>query len=225
MAGWSHAVDLAHAGSLVRVLPDEGGVAVDLVIGGTRPLARTPWADEVVPADVRAPDEPAWVARWRGGWQPCLPSTGHPDSGDPGQSFHGAASQARWTPVDRSADQVLLEWADGSGLVARRRWVLAEHSLGVRGELVNRSSSPRAVAVAEHLVLGDDLLGGDEVAVDAPATATLAPLDYDGRPDGAHVGWPGHPEHRWDRVGPGTPARVAALVDVRPRQVTVRAPR
>ncbi len=224
------AVGLWCGDATVRVLPAEGGAAVDLVLAGLHPLARTPWADDVAPWDAPAVDERTWVERWRGGWQACLPTSGQPDPGDARQGFHGAASQAPWTVVDRSADAVALEWADDDGLVATRRWALRQDALAARSQLRNDGGAPRSVAVAEHLVLGSDLLSGlqgpEEVlrVVPPPGTA-LAPLDYDGWPDGPPSPWPGPQGAARAVVGPGTPARVAALLDVRPPVVQVHSRR
>lgn len=192
------------------VLPDEGGVLVDLEIDGRPVLARTPWADDVVPSPQAAPDEETWVERWRGGWQVCLPSAGQPDPGDGRQGFHGAASQAPWNVESASDVSVLLSWSDADGLTAERRWMLADDEVVALTTLANHGAATRAVTVAEHLVLGGQLLAGPlTLTTDARA---LQPLDYAGRPDGDERPWPGDEDARWTRVDELTPARVGGLV-------------
>ncbi|WP_395638060.1 hypothetical protein [Pseudolysinimonas sp.] len=203
---------LAAGGLTATVLPAEGGVIVDARLGGRPFLAATPWASSVTAEPEPAPDEQTWVARWRGGWQVCLPSAGQPDPTDPRQGFHGAASQARWAVVESSEAHVALSWRDAD-LVAERAIVLGNGRLTVRTLLRNDGPAARQVLVAEHLVLGGDVLTAPlELATNAGA---LQPLDYSGVPDGIPVPWPGERAERWDIVDVATPARVAGLVDVR----------
>jgi hypothetical protein len=203
-------VRLAVEGMTATVLPDEGGVIVDARLDGRPFLAATPWASSVTASGDPAPDEATWVSRWHGGWQVCLPSAGQPDAADPRQGFHGAASQAAWTVVESSGSHVVLSWREADGLVAERAVLARAGLLEVRTSLRNDGTEPRAVVVAEHLVLGGDVLDGPlELATNAGA---VQPLDYDGRPSGAPVAWPAD---AWDVVDAATPARVAGLVDAR----------
>jgi hypothetical protein len=201
------------AGKLeVVVLPEEGGVIVDAYLGGRPFLTATPWASRVVAAATPAPDEATWVSRWRGGWQLCLPSAGQPDAADARQGFHGSASLAPWTVLEVSEAHVAMSWRD-TDLVAERTISLGHGLLEVRTRLRNDGSAERAVAVAEHLILGGDVLAGPlELTTDAGA---LQPLDYAGRPAGWRVPWPGHPDERWDAIDSATPARVGGLVNTR----------
>lgn len=206
----SRPVALAAGDLTATVLPTEGGVLVDARLGGRAFLAATPWADAVIPASAPAADESSWVARWRGGWQACLPSAGQPDPADPTQGFHGAASQAPWDVESATPAEVVLTWRDDTGLRAQRTWSLIGRGIQVRSLLVNEGDAPRAVVVAEHLVLGGDVLAEPlHLTTDASA---LQPLDYAGFPAGDPVPWPGAPADRWTEVDEATPARVAGLV-------------
>lgn len=210
MPGADAPLELASGRLTAVVRPAEGGVLADLRVDGRPVLARTPWADAVEASPLPAPDEETWVRRWRGGWQVCLPTAGQPDTRDARQGFHGAASQAPWRVLAATPASVLLEWSDPDGLAAEREWVLRDDTVIARTTLANRGDGERDVLVAEHLILGQDVLVGPlELATDARA---LQPLDYAGRPDGAEEPWPGEAAARWTEVGDGTPARVAGLV-------------
>lgn len=224
---------IALAAGRVRasVRPDEGGVVDALVVDGRPVLARTPWADRVGGGPGPAMSEAHWVARWRGGWQLCFPSTGHADvDATPAQGFHGVASQAPWELVELAADRATLRWADDAGLGAERTWRVTDDGIEAVTSAVNGGAAPRRIAVAEHLVLGGDVLApisdGSALALDVPAGTRLAPLDYAGHATGAAVAWPGASAERWPIVDAATPARVAALVgedaSLVPRRVTVR---
>ena len=192
------------------VLPREGGVVADLVVGGASVLARTPWADEVVASVVPAPDEDAWVRRWRGGWQPCFPTAGQPDPAAlPRQGFHGAASQAPWKVAGSRADALSLHWRDDAGLSATRVWSLTDDGLELSATATN-AGRDRALCVAEHLILGSELLApvDDGAVLRLDAAGTLALLDYAGIPTGDTARWPADD---WNLVADTTPARVAAL--------------
>lgn len=222
------------SGGRVRawVRAGEGGVVDRLLVDGRPALARTPWADDVVPSAGAARTEADWVARWRGGWQLCFPTSGQADPGaSPAQGFHGVASQTPWEVVEVAPDRVRLHWEDASGLTADRTWRLTADGIEAETSAVNRGAAERAIAVAEHLVLGGDVLGpvlaGATLELVAPDGSMLAPLDYDGRPAGPPVPWPGDPGARWQAVDAATPPRVAAILGreataTDPRQVTVR---
>lgn len=201
---------------------DEGGAVAELRIDGASVLARTPWAGAVVASAVPASDEDTWVRRWRGGWQLCFPTAGQPDPlVQPTQGFHGAASQAPWRVTSRDGDEVTLEWQDDAGLRATRRWMLADDGL-VATTTATNDGADRELAIAEHLVLGGDLLAplaeGAELRLEA--SGRIALLDYAGSPTGESAEWPAG----WDRVTGRTPARVAALVDQDPRSVALVGP-
>lgn len=194
------------------VLPGEGGVVADLVVDGASVLARTPWADDVIASVAPAADEDAWVRCWRGGWQPCFPTAGQPDpAAHPRQGFHGAASQAPWEVAWSQADALSLHWRDDAGLSATRRWSLTDDGLELSATATNEGRD-RALCVAEHLILGSQLLApvDDGTVLRLDAAGTLALLDYSGYPTGETARWPAGD---WDRVARTTPARVAALKD------------
>lgn len=212
-----------------RVLPDEGGVLIDLLVGDRPVLAATPWARSVAAGSVVPPPQPAaseydWVARWRGGWQLCFPSAGQPNPDAlHTESFHGAASQAPWVELARTANTVTLGWADRHGLSAEREWSLTNDGVAVTTRVLNGGNESRVLAIAEHLILGGDVLGPTST-LDVPSGTLLRPLDYAGVPEGKPHSWPGDPADRWATVDEHTPARVTGLVDVRPQRIRLHGP-
>lgn len=220
------AVPLALGRVTARVLPDEGGVLVDLHVDGRPVLAATPWAGGVQPAATAdaavAPTEADWVERWRGGWQLCFPTAGQPNprAAVP-EGFHGAASQAPWLQVARTADTVALGWADRHGLSAERLWRLTERGAAVAVRVRNDGPTSRPLAIAEHLILGGSLLAAP-LAVAPPPGAVLRELDYAGLPTGRRDPWPGDPGERWAVVDAATPARVVALENLAPQRIELR---
>lgn len=212
----------------VTIHPAEGGVATDLAVDGLSVLARTPWSDTVDAAPSPASDEQEWVRRWRGGWQLCFPTAGQPDpDAHPRQSFHGTASQASWTVDERTPTSAGLTWQDALGLRARRVWQLLDDGLRVTTTARNDGDHDRTLIVAEHLVLGADLLapifGGEPSRIDLPSPTSMVDLDYDGRPSGGGSPWPGDPTVQWEVVSTATPARVVALTPPRDSAVTLSA--
>jgi len=220
------AVTLERGAVSARVLPDEGGVLIDLLVDGRPVLASTPWAASVLPAPTPdaavAPTEADWVGRWRGGWQLCFPTAGQPNprAAVP-EGFHGAASQAPWLQVARTADSVALGWADRHGLSAERLWRLSDRGAVVAVRVRNDGSTSRPLAIAEHLILGGSLLAAP-LAVAVPPGAVLRELDYAGVPTGRRDPWPGDPGERWAVVDAATPARVVALEGLAPQRVDLR---
>ena len=215
-------VDLTRDGISARVLPDEGGVLLDLLVHGRPVLAATPWAAAVLPSPQPAPTEAHWVERWRGGWQLCFPSAGQPNPrARPVEGFHGAASQAPWLEVSRTADRVALGWADRDGLSAERIWQLTDDGAAVATRVHNAGDEARVLVIAEHLILGGDVLAGP-LALDVPTGTQLRPLDYAGLPEGTPRAWPGDPAERWTVVDETTPARVTGLAHVKPQRVGAR---
>lgn len=223
----SDGIRLVRGGVEAVVFPAEGGVLARLSVGGRDVLATTPWATDAPPPMSLATTEGDWVARWRGGWQLCFPSAGEPDpeSSWP-QGFHGVASQAPWAVAAVTADAIELEWSDDHGLTVTRTWRLTDSGARVETVARNAGSASRPLVIAEHLILGGDVLAPilrDDAAltITPPDDTGLAPLDYEGRPDGDRLAWPGPAADRWPRVDRETPARVAALVDVGPPGIRV----
>jgi len=225
------AVRLERGGISASVLADEGGVLLDLHVHGRPVLAATPWAGSVASLvagsaqhaeSAPAESEAAWVARWRGGWQLCFPTAGQPNPAAAiPEGFHGAASQAPWLEVARTPDTVGLGWADGHGLSAERVWRLTDDGAAVATRVRNSGSETRVLVIAEHLILGGDVLA-EPLEFDVPPGTVLRPLDYAGLPEGEPRAWPGEREDRWGVVDRGTPARVTGLTDVQPQRIGVR---
>lgn len=212
------------------VRPHEGGVLSDLRVDGRSVLATTPWAGAVRTHATPAVSEADWVARWRGGWQLCFPSAGaaDPESSWP-QGFHGVASQAPWRVVNVEESQVGLAWGDEFSLRVDRTWSLTDSGARVETVVRNDGAAPRPIVIAEHLILGGDLVrpvleDDAELTLRVPAGALLAALDYEGHPQAQPEPWPGAAADRWDRIDRTTPPRVAALVDVEPRVIRVEGP-
>jgi len=210
------------------VLPSEGGVLTSLLISGRSVLAVTPWAHEVTLRELPAMTEAEWVERWRGGWQLCFPSAGLADENSPWpRGFHGVASQAPWRVLSADDAHVSLEWRDKYSLTATRTWRLMDAGVAVETVVRNDSQSNRPVVIAEHLVLGGDLLepliaDGAQLEIVLPTGTDIARLDYSGHPLGEPAPWPGQIDERWRVVDRDTPARVAALVEVEPASVVIR---
>ncbi|UTT63364.1 aldose epimerase family protein [Microcella humidisoli] len=218
------AVRLEHGGVSATVLPDEGGVLLDLLVHGRPVLTATPWGSAVLPGARPAADESTWVERWRGGWQLCFPTAGQPNPlAAVAEGFHGTASQAPWLEVSRAPDTVALGWADREGLSAERLWRLTDHGAAVATRVHNAGDSTRVLVAAEHLILGGDVLAAP-LALDVPAGTQLRPLDYAGLPEGAPLPWPGDPAERWTVVDRATPARVTGLAGVQPQRIGARGP-
>lgn len=223
-------VRITSGSSSAEVLPDEGAALVSFRWRGRQVLARTPWAATpsrlAEPAPARAPahDEASWVERWRGGWQLCAPSTGQPSQNAP--FFHGEASQARWSVVAAEPDAIGLAWSSSDGrLRLRRTWrLLDESTIEAESLAISTSNSPLTIMLAEHLILGDELLeplrAGGAASMALPAEATPVTLDYDGRPsqDADDGDW----RERWGRVDRTAPGRVIGLSHASPREVSVR---
>ena len=212
-------VPLAHGDVSARVLPEAGGVLLDLLVEERPVLVSTPWASAVPPRVGPAITETEWVGNWRGGWQLCFPTAGqtNPAATVP-ESFHGAASQAPWREVSRSVDGVVLGWTDARGLSVERSWRLIDD--GVRSSTRVRNADPRArtLVIAEHLVFGGDVLS-EPLELDVPAGTRLRPLDYAGLTVGEPSPWPGRHTDRWTTVDRTTPARVTGLLALEPRRI------
>lgn len=196
-----------------------------LTVDGRSVLARTPWS--VTPSIRPAQDEPTWVRHWRGGWQLCFPNTGPPRAGArPTQGFHGVASQLPWRVLSQGAHSMTLAWEDEYGLLAERTLALLSDGLKVSTTATNAGAQEREISVAEHLVLGDDLLaavraGGPPLRFEAPQGTMFRPLDYDGTPSREPEAWPGDEKDRWQSLDAATPARLAALLKLPGRRVSL----
>lgn len=216
------AAGLERGGVSATVLPDEGGVLVDLVVEGRSVLAATPWTPRISPIARPARSEATWVERWRGGWQVCFPTAGPPNpSADPAESFHGEASQAPWREVSRTADTMTLAWEDREMLSAERTWRLSTDGAVVATRVRNFGGATRVVIIAEHLILGGDVLDAP-LELDVPVGTELRPLDYSGGPAGPPVPWPGDSAGRWASIDRAIPPRVSGLAGVRPQRIAAR---
>lgn len=220
-------ISLARDQLSAEILPEEGAVMSQLSVNGTPIVAKTPWADEVTASAHPAKDEPTWVSRWRGGWQLCAPITGQPVASDAQPAFHGAASQANWTVSEVSSSEATLEWTDDLlGLAIRRTWsLLSAGRVKVSTKLKNLSPESRLFGIAEHLILGGDLLQplieqGARAKLDYSSGATLHELDYAGAPTGRVLqGTEIGPQFKvLDRL---QQARVFALAGLQPQRISL----
>lgn len=220
-------ISLALENLSVEILPAEGAVMTRLEIAGKSLLASTPWSSRVQPSDVIAADEPTWVSRWHGGWQLCAPSTGQPDSSAKYPAFHGAASQAAWTLLQASESAAEFEWTDSQlGFSLQRTWrLLPGGRVQVASKLRNLSPEEQTFGVAEHLILGGDLLRpviekGVTAELDYSLDSVVHELDYAGAPTGRIL--------RGAEVGPqfrtldrNQDARVFALSDLQSNRISL----
>jgi len=216
---------LERGGLLARLRPAEGAVLDELGLDGVSVLARTPWAEDVTPAGhATLADEASWVARWRGGWQLCAPSSGQPSPAAP--SFHGEASLAPWRVEPVAPDHARGWWTsrDG-GLAIERSWRLTgSGTIEVASRLRNTTPESVPVIVAEHLILGGDLLtaalDGDGARLELPRADLLA-LSYSGEPDPTA---PPVDPARLTTLDRTTPPLVTGIADPDRRAVTVVTP-
>jgi hypothetical protein len=214
-------VPLHRGGVSARVLADEGGALVELTIDGRPVLTSTPWAPPATAPEAPAVGEADWVARWRGGWQLCFPTAGQPDpTARIPQSFHGTASQTRWTITEQTEESVRLRWSDEQGITADREWRLTEQGAAARTTVTNAGSHSRRLGIAEHLILGGDVLSGP-LTIEVPPDSGLQALDYAGLPLGSPVSWPGETSERWGILDASTPARVCGIISPEPRRIAV----
>lgn len=218
------AVLLERGSVRARVLPDEGGVLLDLLIAGRSVLTATPWADAIAPGTRPALTEEEWVRHWRGGWQLGFPTAGLSNpAATVLEGFHGIASQLPWRVTAVTPDSISLSWVDEVGLRADREWSLTDDGATVATRVRNDGGTARTLIICEHLILGGDALAGP-LELDVPAAACLRPLDYSGVPDGDPRVWPGDPADRWDSVDHETPARVAAILNLASSRIRARGP-
>jgi hypothetical protein len=142
---------------LVRLDPAHGGEVLDLVDlrTGRQLLGRPPFgSEEPLGGDL---DEPAWTARYRGGWQLALPNAGTAcDVGGSRHGFHGRASTDPWTVLAAGGSRCVLRWS-GHGLRVTRALELSAGALTVAVEVVGLEEPVPLVAV-EHLTVGLELL-------------------------------------------------------------------
>lgn len=206
-------IELRCGSTTGTVLPDAGGVLVDLTIGGRAILASTPWAASVAPTADLAATEDAWVSRWMGGWQLCAPTAGIADpAATPRQGFHGAASSTPWSVLDARPSAIRLRWCD-DGTTIDRGITLQPNGALATSRLTNTGQHPALILIAEHLILGAAVLEHEWHVVPGIGTR-IRELDYNGSPTGGEWAWPGPDQDAWSHVHPATPARVAGLVDV-----------
>jgi hypothetical protein len=148
---------LRSADLLVRLDPEHGGEILDLVDlrTGRQLLGRPPFGSEQ-PAGGDL-DEPAWTARYRGGWQLALPNAGNAcDVAGARHGFHGRASVDPWSPRAAGGGVCVLEWS-GHGLRVTRTLELLGGGLAVTVEATAVEGRVPLVAV-EHLAVGLELL-------------------------------------------------------------------
>lgn len=220
----SRETTIACGTSSATILAEEGGVLSSFSWRGCEVLARTPWADGIAPGPRSHRDEASWVRGWRGGWQLCAPSAGQPGGGSP--FFHGEASQSRWEVDAAEPSAVHLAWTASDRTISiRRTWrFLDDATIEAATTLRNDSASERPVIVAEHLILGQDLLAplldGRSAHLHLPPRAEPVHLDYDGRPSAAlaSADW----RADWGLVDRGAGGRVVGLRSPTPGEISLR---
>ena len=205
------------------VWPEEGAVVTDLRWRGRAVLCDTPWEVDPPSSGAPAATEDEWVERWRGGWQLCLPSTGQAAQSDALPAFHGRASQAPWGVIDQGPAWLTTEWVDPVGVFhAIRRIELGDNGdIAVTTMLRNISDAPADVQVAEHLIVGGDVLApvlqGGQIGLGVTGQPHVIDLDYAGAPTGRDVVW----DRDWSSLTTAQGGRVCVLADVASRDMTV----
>jgi len=143
-------------GTVAVVDPDHGGEVLDLIgSAGQRPLGRPPFAAS--PRRAGDLDEATWTDRYRGGWQLVAPNAGMPSIVDGDQhGFHGAASIAAWTVLERGANKATLQ-VETHGLTFTRIYILSTDRMRVETS-VEAIDRPRPLVAVEHVVVGVQIL-------------------------------------------------------------------
>ena len=222
----SQSVQLASDQLEARVLPQRGGVLVDLKIQNQKLLASTDWADDISPYTSYASNENLWVERWMGGWQLCAPNTGSGGLQSAAPAFHGSASQDIWSVLNQTNTSVELVWESlDKQIQIMRRWVVTNQAeVKAETSLVNQSDQVIPIGVAEHLILGSDFLR--PLTQDAVGylqhcpSAEIIELDYSGAPIG-QVPEAEKFDLRWSELSVDRPATVFALSNPTRKNISV----
>jgi hypothetical protein len=179
----------------VEVLPGLGGTiaAVRHVASGLSALGATPWdaIEEPEPSGAAA-DEPAWLARFGGGWPLMFPNAGDACVVDGlRHGFHGEASVAPWRAERRDGALVLSRRFLSAPVRMTRSLRLDGGRLVVEEEAT--ADAPVAAMWGQHVTFGSDLLAGPvEIATNATRVAACATYDPPANPlEPGRVGtWP-----------------------------------
>ena len=192
----------------ICVLPENGGAVTQGVFQGQNFLAIPPHPS-IEPRFLGT--EHDWLAAWNGGWQPLLPNAGGEYlEGKFPQGFHGNASQASWSVLEKDSHSISLEWSD-ENLHSLRSININESEVKVVGSVVNLDTEPRPLIVTEHLVLGSDFLNS-KVTLEPVGEAQFKELEYDGTAKGdGFEPWESFQESNWSSVTAQTPARMGVF--------------
>jgi hypothetical protein len=181
----SKAIVLQSGQLKATLLPAEGAVCSELLFANQSLLAKTPWADSVLPKGIAA-NERQWVENWRGGWQLCAPNIAGADFTSEGPAFHGAASQVPWQTTFQNNTAATFSWQGERGIEITRRFEVQPTHIEVATELTNHGED-QPLGIAEHLILGSDFLESTEedqaIELEYQA-ANIIELDYTAQPTG-----------------------------------------
>ena len=193
----SRDVVLESAALRVTVRPQVGGTitAIRHKASGLSVLGTVPWRPVEEPLDSgAAPDEPAWLTRYTGGWPLLFPNGGDACTVDGVfHGFHGEASVSPWHET-HDASTITLERRMTTVPVHMRRTIAVEGDVvRVREIARNEGSAPVTVMWGHHPTFGSDLLDGEiEITTGARTVTVDAGYDPPANPlrPGATGRWP-----------------------------------
>lgn len=145
---------------VATITPGLGGTITALrhLPTGAALLARAPWPANPAPLDF-APDERAWLSRFRGGWPVMFPNAGDACKDGPVcHGFHGEASVSAWEAEPTGDGLNLTRRFQSVPVTMMRRLALEANRLTVTETVTAHGAC--TVAWGQHVTLGGDLLAG-----------------------------------------------------------------
>jgi hypothetical protein len=156
---------LESASLRVTVRPRVGGTitAVHHKQTGLSVLGTVPWEPVDAPLESgAAPDEPAWLTRYTGGWPLLFPNGGDACTVDGVfHGFHGEASISPWDAESRGATIHLARRFITVPVRMRREISVDDDLLTVREVAELEGDQPVTVMWGHHPTFGSDLLAGE----------------------------------------------------------------
>ncbi|MBA4099591.1 MAG: hypothetical protein C0484_22820 [Rhodospirillum sp.] len=190
-------VVLESASLRVIVRPHVGGTITEILHKptGLSVLGTVPWEPVDAPLESgAAPDEPAWLTRYTGGWPLLFPNGGNACSVDGVfHGFHGEASITPWE-AETSGSSIRLSRRFDSVPVRMRREISLDDDLLVIRELAElEGNEPAIVMWGHHPTFGSDLLAG-EFEIQSGARSVTTDQEYNPPSNPLHPGatgaWP-----------------------------------
>jgi hypothetical protein len=184
----SRDVVLESAALRVTIRPQVGGTITGIrhKASGLQVLGNVPWRPVEEPLESgAAPDEPAWLTRYTGGWPLLFPNGGDACTVDGVfHGFHGEASISPWDAMVYGNAIRLERWMTTVPVHMTRTISVDGSVVRVQESAVNESATPVAVMWGHHPTFGSDLLGGEfeittgarDVTVDRAYDPPMNPL-------------------------------------------------